>query len=165
MVNLQQVPSALKQGRAMHRSASPPSPLRANQRTTSAVRLAIVRSERPVPPRSALKSGLPVSSATQRDWLSIYMWRVCCGRASGGRDDGGGAKRSRATKPRARISIFPSSRHLVPQTRDGTIALQRRYISFVGAADALTSRFGCRANHLGAAGAETSIFGLWIGLQ
>src|SRR5580700_11248292 len=33
------------------------------------------------------------------------MWRVCCGRALGGRDDGGGAKRSRATKS-ARGSAF-----------------------------------------------------------
>jgi hypothetical protein len=71
----------------MHGSASPPSPddghhheiLRAEQSAPSVVGLAIVRSVRsegPVPPRSALKSDLPLSSVTQRDWPSIYVARV-----------------------------------------------------------------------------------------
>jgi hypothetical protein len=40
------------------------------------VGLAIVRSEGPVPPPNALKSDLPVSSVTQRDWLLIYAARA-----------------------------------------------------------------------------------------
>ena len=50
--------------------------LRADQSARSGVGLAIVGSEGPVPPRSALKSDLPLSSVTQRDWPSIYLARV-----------------------------------------------------------------------------------------
>jgi hypothetical protein len=50
--------------------------LRADQSAPSVVGLAIVRSEGPVPPRSALKSDLPLSSVTQRDWPSIHVASV-----------------------------------------------------------------------------------------
>jgi hypothetical protein len=72
---------------------------------------------------------------------------------------------SHQSDPSARISVFPSSRHLVPALRDGTIALQRRSHKLRRCRWRPDFTFGCRVNHLGAAGAETSIFRLQIGLQ
>jgi hypothetical protein len=70
--------------------------LRADQSAPSVIGLAIVRSEGPVPPGSALKSDLPLSSVTLRDWPSICVASVL--RPSVGRRGDGGARRSRATK-------------------------------------------------------------------